>query len=129
LSAVCESSILPRARHPPCPSPKRAFRTLSSEPRARRSDSKTHEIGAHRSPPEKMSRKKPRCGGQMSVHAPDARDVPNLRPERDTDQRPEFTSMCPKRVSPDFREIQIVYVPDSACIELKSSVYLRPITT
>jgi 7-cyano-7-deazaguanine reductase len=48
---------------------------------------------------------------------------PNPRPERDYEIQircPEFTSMCPKTGLPDFGEIQIVYVPDSACIELKS---------
>jgi 7-cyano-7-deazaguanine reductase len=33
---------------------------------------------------------------------------------------PEFTSMCPKTGLPDFGEIRIEYVPDAACVELKS---------
>ena len=33
---------------------------------------------------------------------------------------PEFTSVCPKTGLPDFGEIRITYVPDAACIELKS---------
>ena len=33
---------------------------------------------------------------------------------------PEFTSVCPKTGQPDFGEIRITYVPDAACIELKS---------
>lgn len=48
---------------------------------------------------------------------------PNPRSERDYEIQircPEFTSMCPKTGLPDFGEIQIVYVPDQACIELKS---------
>jgi 7-cyano-7-deazaguanine reductase len=48
---------------------------------------------------------------------------PNPRPERDfqIDIRcPEFTSVCPKTGLPDFGEIRIQYVPDRACIELKS---------
>ena len=36
---------------------------------------------------------------------------------------PEFTSMCPKTGHPDFGEIQILYTPDAACIELKSLKY------
>jgi 7-cyano-7-deazaguanine reductase len=48
---------------------------------------------------------------------------PNPRPERDYDidiRCPEFTSVCPKTGQPDFGEIRIQYVPDTACIELKS---------
>lgn len=48
---------------------------------------------------------------------------PNPRPERDYEiliRCPEFTSVCPKTGQPDFGEIQITYVPDRACIELKS---------
>ena len=48
---------------------------------------------------------------------------PNPRPERDYEieiRAPEFTSVCPMTGLPDFGEIQIRYVPDLACIELKS---------
>ena len=48
---------------------------------------------------------------------------PNPRPGRpyEIDTRcPEFTSMCPVTGLPDFGEIRITYVPDAACIELKS---------
>ena len=51
---------------------------------------------------------------------------PNPRPERDYEidiRCPEFTSMCPKTGLPDFGEIRITYVPDAACIELKSLKY------
>ena len=51
---------------------------------------------------------------------------PNPRPERDyeiTIDCPEFTSMCPKTGLPDFGTITIRYVPDAACIELKSLKY------
>jgi 7-cyano-7-deazaguanine reductase len=50
----------------------------------------------------------------------------NPRPERDYEIQircPEFTSMCPKTGLPDFGEIQITYVPDRACIELRSLKY------
>ena len=50
----------------------------------------------------------------------------NPRPERDYEieiRCPEFTSMCPKTGLPDFGEIRIRYVPDGACIELKSLKY------
>jgi len=33
---------------------------------------------------------------------------------------PEFTCVCPKTGQPDFAEIDIKYVPDELCIELKS---------
>ena len=33
---------------------------------------------------------------------------------------PEFTSVCPKTGQPDFGTIEIEYVPDAACVELKS---------
>lgn len=33
---------------------------------------------------------------------------------------PEFTTLCPKTGQPDFAVINIVYVPDKLCIELKS---------
>ena len=51
---------------------------------------------------------------------------PNPRPERDYQieiHAPEFTSVCPKTGLPDFGEIRIQYVPDRACVELKSLKY------
>ena len=33
---------------------------------------------------------------------------------------PEFTSVCPKTGQPDFGTIEIEYVPDKVCVELKS---------
>jgi 7-cyano-7-deazaguanine reductase len=33
---------------------------------------------------------------------------------------PEFTSVCPKTGHPDFGQIDLRYVPDRLCIELKS---------
>ena len=33
---------------------------------------------------------------------------------------PEFTAICPKTGLPDFGTIQIAYIPDERCIELKS---------
>ena len=33
---------------------------------------------------------------------------------------PEFTSVCPKTGQPDFATIELEYVPDEVCIELKS---------
>ena len=51
---------------------------------------------------------------------------PNPRPGRDYEidiRCPEFTSVCPKTGLPDFGEIQIRYVPDQLCLELKALKY------
>ncbi len=51
---------------------------------------------------------------------------PNPQASRDYEidiRCPEFTSVCPKTGLPDFGEIRITYVPDQACIELKSLKY------
>ena len=48
---------------------------------------------------------------------------PNPNPERDyTIQMriPEFTCLCPKTGQPDFATLHLEYVPDRACVELKS---------
>ena len=48
---------------------------------------------------------------------------PNPAPERDYVIKhvcPEFTSVCPKTGQPDFATIELEYVPDQSCIELKS---------
>jgi len=33
---------------------------------------------------------------------------------------PEFTCLCPKTGQPDFATLELEYIPDLACIELKS---------
>jgi 7-cyano-7-deazaguanine reductase len=39
---------------------------------------------------------------------------------------PEFTAVCPKTGQPDFGTLRITYVPDLACVELKSlKLYLQ----
>ena len=39
---------------------------------------------------------------------------------------PEFTSLCPKTGQPDFATINVEYIPDKLCIELKSlKLYLN----
>jgi 7-cyano-7-deazaguanine reductase len=58
--------------------------------------------------------------------APALETFPNPRPGRDYEiaiSCPEFTSVCPKTGLPDFGEIRITYVPDQACVELKSLKY------
>ena len=47
----------------------------------------------------------------------------NQTPERDYTIRihlPEFTCLCPKTGQPDFATLDLEYVPESSCIELKS---------
>lgn len=47
----------------------------------------------------------------------------NPKPERDYEiqlDAPEFTCLCPKTGQPDFATIQVRYVPDQLCVELKS---------
>ena len=35
-------------------------------------------------------------------------------------QIPEFTCLCPRTGQPDFAALELEYVPDSLCVELKS---------
>ncbi|MBT8126965.1 MAG: preQ(1) synthase [Gammaproteobacteria bacterium] len=47
----------------------------------------------------------------------------NPHPDRDYTIRirmPEFTCLCPKTGQPDFAILNLEYVPDMSCIELKS---------
>ncbi len=48
---------------------------------------------------------------------------PNPAPQRDYVIKhicPEFTSVCPKTGQPDFATIDLEYIPNDHCIELKS---------
>jgi 7-cyano-7-deazaguanine reductase len=54
---------------------------------------------------------------------PDIETFPNPAPHRNYTIKhvcPEFTSVCPKTGQPDFATIELEYVPDELCIELKS---------
>jgi len=47
----------------------------------------------------------------------------NPQPDRDYTIRietPEFTCLCPLTGQPDFANIQLEYIPDQQCLELKS---------
>jgi len=47
----------------------------------------------------------------------------NPAPERDYTIRmslPEFTCLCPRTGQPDFAALELEYVPDRSCVELKS---------
>ena len=49
--------------------------------------------------------------------------IPNPQSDRDYTIRmsvPEFTCLCPRTGQPDFATLLIEYVPDHACVELKS---------
>ena len=48
---------------------------------------------------------------------------PNPNPERDYTinfEIPEFSCLCPKTGQPDFAVLEIEYIPDNLCVELKS---------
>ena len=48
---------------------------------------------------------------------------PNPRPGADYTIRmriPEFTCLCPLTGQPDFATLELTYVPDARCVELKS---------
>src|SRR5688572_9584549 len=61
----------------------------------------------------------------MSKAAP-SREIelfPNPQPGRDYTIRmriPEFTCLCPRTGQPDFATLELEYVPDQLCVELKS---------
>ena len=60
------------------------------------------------------------------MSTPAIETFPNPRPGREFEIEtsfPEFTSVCPKTGLPDFGEIIVTYVPNDACIELKSLKY------
>src|ERR1700760_1024251 len=48
---------------------------------------------------------------------------PNPQTDRDYTIRmqiPEFTCLCPRTGQPDFATLELEYVPDALCVELKS---------
>jgi 7-cyano-7-deazaguanine reductase len=59
------------------------------------------------------------------MHAPSQtlETFANPSPERDFTIRmsiPEFSCLCPKTGQPDFATLELEYVPDQRCVELKS---------
>ncbi len=60
---------------------------------------------------------------------PELETFDNPHPNRDYVIRhvaPEFTSVCPRTAQPDFGTIEIEYVADRLCVELKSlKLYLQ----
>jgi 7-cyano-7-deazaguanine reductase len=62
----------------------------------------------------------------MAEIKPELIVFPNPYPKREyviTHSNPEFTSVCPVTGLPDFGEIEVVYVPDELCVELKALKY------
>jgi 7-cyano-7-deazaguanine reductase len=65
-------------------------------------------------------------GTIFEMAPPTLETFPNPRPGRDYEieiRCEEFTSVCPKTGLPDFGEIQINYVPDELCLELRALKY------
>jgi 7-cyano-7-deazaguanine reductase len=61
----------------------------------------------------------------MSSQTPsgDIETFPNPSPGRDYTIRmqiPEFTCLCPRTGQPDFATLDLEYVPEALCVELKS---------
>ncbi len=57
----------------------------------------------------------------LRAKLPAIETFPNQFPDYEiTIEIPEFTSVCPKTGLPDFGILTISYVPDKACLELKS---------
>ena len=64
-----------------------------------------------------------RSAGTLALVAARVETFANPAPERDyliAHTCPEFTSVCPTTGQPDFATIELEYVPDKSCIELKS---------
>jgi len=58
-----------------------------------------------------------------SLPATSLETFPNPAPDRDYTihmSLPEFTCLCPKTGQPDFATLELAYVPDLKCVELKS---------
>jgi 7-cyano-7-deazaguanine reductase len=57
------------------------------------------------------------------MHKSTLETFPNPAPGRDYTLRmtlPEFTCLCPRTGQPDFATLELEYVPDALCVELKS---------
>jgi 7-cyano-7-deazaguanine reductase len=59
----------------------------------------------------------------MTVPSTSLETFVNPAPERDYTIRmtiPEFTCLCPKTGQPDFATLELEYIPERLCVELKS---------
>ena len=62
-------------------------------------------------------------GARLNRPGAELDTFPNPNPDRDYTIRmqiPEFTCLCPKTGQPDFASLELEYVPDALCVELKS---------
>ena len=60
------------------------------------------------------------CGG-LDAPLPEIETWPNQFRDYEIEiDLPEFSSVCPKTGLPDFGRLQLRYVPDKVCLELKS---------
>jgi 7-cyano-7-deazaguanine reductase len=62
-------------------------------------------------------------GSQINRPSSELETFPNPAPERDYTIRmqiPEFTCLCPRTGQPDFATLELEYVPERLCVELKS---------
>lgn len=62
-------------------------------------------------------------GARPNRPSSDLETFPNPAPGRDYTIRmqiPEFTCLCPRTGQPDFATLELEYVPDQLCVELKS---------
>jgi 7-cyano-7-deazaguanine reductase len=76
-----------------------------------------------RSLPRELSPLKALGSGPRLAATKALETFPNPNPRRDYAIRmeiPEFTCLCPKTGQPDFATLHLAYVPDKACVELKS---------
>jgi 7-cyano-7-deazaguanine reductase len=70
-----------------------------------------------------LSRLKSLGSASREIASRNLETFPNPNPERDYVIRmeiPEFTCLCPKTGQPDFATLDLEYVPDATCVELKS---------
>ena len=69
------------------------------------------------------NRKEEKMYGEIEIENAKLEPFDNRNPGRDfmvEFQIPEFTCICPRSGFPDFATINIFYVPDKKCVELKS---------
>ena len=94
--------------------------------RSAKTDMKSSQSSHNKTTP---ARRQPRAPRITKTRVPLLEVFANPYPSRSytiTITAPEFTSVCPKTGQPDFGTMQILYIPDKTCIELKSlKLYLQ----
>ena len=81
---------------------------------------------AHKTNPPRACQQQPDSGKVRAMSTQPSKQLEtfdNPMPERDYTIRieiPEFTCLCPKTGQPDFATLDLEYVPDQQCVELKS---------